>query len=55
MAYSEIGRFFSLAPMSARMRTDIENRIQIIGLDLLRSRPGMRFAPSGLRTVLDER
>ena len=55
MAYGEIGRFFSLALISARMRTHIESRIQIIGLDLMRSRPGVRFAPSGLRTVLDER
>jgi hypothetical protein len=55
MAYDEIGRFFSLSPISARMRTHLEDRIQINGLDLLRSRPGVRFAPSGLRTVLDER
>ena len=37
------------------MGTHLENRIRINGLDSLRSRPGVRFAPSGLRTVLDER
>ena len=37
------------------MGTRLENRIQINGLDSLRSRPGVRFAPSGLHTVLDER
>ena len=37
--------------MNAGVGTHLENRI----LDSLRSRPGVRFAPSGLRTVLDER
>jgi hypothetical protein len=37
------------------MGTQLENRIQINGFDSLRSRPGVRFAPSGLRAVLDER
>src|ERR1700680_4885552 len=37
------------------MGTHLENRIRINGLDSLRSRPGVRFAPSGLHTVLDER
>ena len=34
---------------------DLENRIRINGLDSPRSCPGVRFAPSGLRTALDER
>ena len=37
------------------MGTHLENRVRINGLDSLRSRPGVRFAPSGLRTVLVER
>ena len=35
--------------------THLESRIRFNGLDTLRSRPGVRFAPSGLRTALDER
>ena len=42
-------------PWRASIGTHLENGILINGFDSLRSRPGVRFAPSGLRTVLDER
>jgi hypothetical protein len=45
----------NLSPQAAVRFTHLESRFWIDGFDLLIGRPGVRFAPSGLRTVLDER